>query len=69
MQKIDVKFKNLPDNKVQIAFSDTKKTVTIDLSGLRLTEKIAHIRARILAEGYFYSHKIEKKVIKFVANS
>ena len=69
MQKIDIKFKNLPYNRVQISFSNTKKTVTIDLSGLTLTEKIARIRDQILTEGYFYSAKIEKKTIKFVANS
>lgn len=69
MQKIDIKFKDLPENKVQISFSDTKKTVTIDLSGLGPMDKVARIRDRILTEGYFYSEKIEKKVFKFIANS
>ena len=60
----DVTIKRGPDGKVTLSFVDTKRTCTIDVSGKTPDEKIAHIRGRILAEGYFYSSKIEKKVRK-----
>ena len=60
--RVGINFKDRSGGKVEISFSDTKRKCTIDLSGLSPDEKVARIRAQILAEGYFYSTKIEKKV-------
>ena len=59
-----IKFKDRSNNRVEIQFEDSKKKCTIDLTGLSPDEKIARIRAQILNEGYFYSNRVEKKVVK-----
>lgn len=61
---MEIKFKDRSGGRVELQFDDTKRKCTIDLSGMTPDEKVAHIRGRILAEGYFYSTKVERKVRK-----
>ena len=60
-----VDFRDMEGGKVQLRFSDSRRTVTLDLSGLMVDQKIARIRAQILNEGYFYSQKIEKELYRW----
>lgn len=62
MAKKWVRIKKLPDSRVEISFTDTKKTCVLEVAHLTPVDKIARIRAQILHEGYFYSEDLEKKL-------